>query len=75
MRRGRDGRRRRGVATVAVLTALVVAESWSVPLPLNENSTDYKQSGLAPLPGTLAIGSADARRVSASSRSCRHRAR
>jgi hypothetical protein len=27
-------------------------------LPLNENSTDYKQSGLAPLPDTLALGSA-----------------
>jgi hypothetical protein len=51
-------RRRHGVAAVAVLTALVGAESWSVPLPMNENSTDYKQSGLAPLPGTLAIGSA-----------------
>jgi len=50
--------RRRGGAAVAVLTALVVAESWSVPLPLNENSTDYKQSGLAPLPGTLTTGSA-----------------
>ena len=44
-------RRRRGVAAVAVLTALVVAESWSVPLPLNENSTDYKQGGLSPLSG------------------------
>jgi hypothetical protein len=50
--------RRRGGAAVAVLTALVVAESWSVPLPLNETSTDYKQSGLAPLPGTLTTGSA-----------------
>jgi hypothetical protein len=49
--------RRGGVAAIAVLTALVLAESWSVPLPLNENSTDYKQAGLSPLTGTLAIGS------------------
>lgn len=51
-------RRRHGVAAVAIATAFVVAESWSVPLPLNENSTDYKQSDLAPLPGTLAVGAA-----------------
>ena len=51
-------RRRHGVAAVAIATALIVAESWSIPLPLNENSTDYKQGGLAPLPGTLGIGSA-----------------
>ncbi|MEO8258481.1 MAG: hypothetical protein ABI868_14130 [Acidobacteriota bacterium] len=50
--------RGRGAAVVAALTALIVAESWSVPLPLNENSTDYKQSGLAPLSDTLAMGSA-----------------
>jgi hypothetical protein len=53
-RRGCAGSRRGGRW---VLTALIVAESWSVPLPLNENSTDYKQGGLAPLPGTLATGS------------------
>jgi len=51
-------RRRHGVVAVAIVTALVVAESWAVPLPLNENSTDYKQSGLAPLPDTLAVGAA-----------------
>lgn len=51
-------RRRHGAAAVALATALIVAESWSVPLPLNENSTDYKQSGLAPLAGTLAVGAA-----------------
>jgi hypothetical protein len=51
-------RRRYGTTAVALFTALVVAESWAVPLPLNDTSTDYKQSGLAPLPATLAIGSA-----------------
>ncbi len=51
-------RRRGGLAVVTLATALVVAESWAVPLPLNENSTEYKQSGLAPLPATLAVGSA-----------------
>jgi hypothetical protein len=51
-------RRRHGTAAVALFTALALVESWAVPLPLNDNSTDYKQSGLAPLPGTLAMGSA-----------------
>jgi hypothetical protein len=51
-------RRRHGTTAVALFTALAVAESWAVPLPLNDNSTDYKQSGLAPLPGMLALGSA-----------------
>jgi hypothetical protein len=51
-------RRRHGIWAVALFTTLVVAESWAVPLPLDENSTEYKQSGLAPLPGILATGSA-----------------
>jgi hypothetical protein len=51
-------RRRHGTKAVALFTALVLAESWAVPLPLDENSTEYKQSGLAPLPGNLAAGSA-----------------
>jgi hypothetical protein len=51
-------RRRHGTTVVALFTALVVAESWAVPLPLNENSTAYLQSGLVPLPGALAMGSA-----------------
>jgi len=51
-------RQRYGTMAVALFTALVVAESWAVPLPLNDNSTDYKQRGLAPLPATLAMGSA-----------------
>jgi hypothetical protein len=51
-------RRRHGTTAVALFTALAVIESWAVPLPLNENSADYKQSGLAPLSGMLALGSA-----------------
>jgi hypothetical protein len=51
-------RRRHGTAVVALFTAVAIAESWAVPLPLNDNSPDYKQSGLAPLPGTLEMGSA-----------------
>jgi hypothetical protein len=51
-------RRRHGTIAVALFTALAITESWAVPLPLNDNATDYKQSGLAPLPGTLAMGSA-----------------
>jgi hypothetical protein len=50
-------RRRYGTTAVALFTALAIAESWAVPLPLNDNSTDYKQRGLAPLPATLAMGS------------------
>ena len=49
-------RRRHGTTAVALFTALAIAESWAVPLPLNDSSTDYKQSGLAPLPATLAMG-------------------
>jgi hypothetical protein len=49
---------RHGTTAVALFTALAVAESWAVPLPLNQSSTEYKQRGLAPLPGALAMGSA-----------------
>src|SRR5439155_6505930 len=37
---------------------LIVLESVAVPLGLNGNSTDYKQAGLAPLPSSVATGSA-----------------
>ena len=29
-----------------------------MPIPINQNSTDYKQAGLAPLPASIAIGAA-----------------
>jgi hypothetical protein len=48
-----DRRRRRYVATVA--GALIVLEAVAIPIPINQNSTDYAQSGLAPLPPFVAI--------------------
>jgi hypothetical protein len=43
----------RGRAVIAMAATLMVAESWAVPIPLNVNSTEYKQRGLAPLPDSL----------------------
>src|SRR5262249_53310856 len=37
--------------------ALMLAESFALPIPINQNSTDYKQSGLAPLPAVVATRS------------------
>ena len=51
-------RLRHGPRLLALAGALIVVESIAVPLPLNGNSTDYKQSGLAPLPGFVATGAA-----------------
>jgi hypothetical protein len=51
-------RLRHGPRFLAVAGALIVVESIAVPLPLNGNSTDYKQSGLAPLPDFVAAGAA-----------------
>jgi hypothetical protein len=48
-------RRRHGALVVALATAFTVAESWAAPIPLNVNSTEYKQAGLVPLPDTLSI--------------------
>jgi len=43
---------------LALAGALIVVESIAVPLPLNGNATDYKQSGLARLPDFVATGAA-----------------
>jgi hypothetical protein len=43
--------RRAGV----LIAAMIIAEAWAVPLPVNENWTVYRQAGLAPLPGTLTL--------------------
>lgn len=51
-------RLRQGPRLLAVAGALIVVESIAVPLPLNGNSTDYKQSGLAPLPDFVTTGAA-----------------
>ena len=53
---GVDGRRRERVSLVAAV--LILAEAIAVPLPTNQNSTGYGQAGLAPLPASVAIGSA-----------------
>jgi hypothetical protein len=50
--------RRRQVTVAAAASALMLLEALAVPIPINQNSTDYKQSGLAPLPASIAIGSA-----------------
>jgi hypothetical protein len=50
-------RRRHGLAWLALLALLIVAESWAAPIPVNINSTDYEQAGLVPLPATVARGS------------------
>jgi len=48
--------RRRSAVLLAALSGLVLAESWAAPIPVNANWTDYRQHGLAPLPGRLALG-------------------
>jgi len=48
-------RRRYGRVVVALATVFMVVESWAVPIPVNANSTEYKQSGLIPLPATLSV--------------------
>jgi hypothetical protein len=48
-------RRRYGRLVVALATVFMVVESWAVPIPVNANSTEYKQSGLIPLPATLSV--------------------
>ena len=50
-------RRHRG-RVAAVAGALILLEAIAVPIPINQNSTGYTQSGLAPLPASLAVGSA-----------------
>ncbi len=46
-------RRRGGTAAIALAAVVILAESWAVPIPLNVNSTEYKQPGLEPLPDRL----------------------
>ena len=59
---GRARRRARSIAGVAarigaVAGALILLEAMAVPIPINQNSTRYKQAGLAPLPASMAVGS------------------
>ena len=47
---------RRRIAIVA--SVIIVGEAIAVPIPVNQNSIDYGQRNLAPLPPSVAIGSA-----------------
>jgi hypothetical protein len=49
---------RHGRRLLVAAGALIVIESAAIPLELNGNSTDYKQSGLAPLPDHVTTGAA-----------------
>jgi hypothetical protein len=51
-----DPRHRTRVGLVAGV--LILIEAFAVPMPINQNSTDYKQPGLAPLPPSVAMGAA-----------------
>ena len=48
-------RRRRHYAS-AIAGALIVLEATAMPIPINQNSTEYAQPGLAPLPPFVATG-------------------
>jgi len=46
-----------GRRLLIIASILIVAEFAALPLPINGNDTAYKQSGLAPLPDVVAMGS------------------
>ena len=50
-----DPARQRRVSAIAGV--LIALEALAVPIPINQNSSDYKQAGLAPLPASMALGS------------------
>jgi hypothetical protein len=50
--------RRRMTWAIALAGALIVAESIAVPIPINQNSTEYRQTGLVPLAASIATGAA-----------------
>jgi hypothetical protein len=50
---------RRGRRALVVLAgALILVEAVAIPIPMNENSTSYGQTGLAPLPPRVETGGA-----------------
>jgi hypothetical protein len=53
---GAIDRRYRGWISVAAGT-LILLEAMAVPIPINQNSTQYGQAGLAPLPASIDVGS------------------
>ena len=46
--------RRHQARVSAIAGALILLEAIAVPMPINQNATDYKQAGLAPLPASVA---------------------
>ena len=50
--------RRHHTRVSAIAGALILLEALAVPVPLNQNSTDYTQAGLTPLPAAVATGPA-----------------
>jgi hypothetical protein len=48
--------RRRHLYASAIAGALIVLEAVAIPIPINQNSIDYGQRGLAPLPPFVASG-------------------
>jgi hypothetical protein len=46
-----DHTRQRNASVMA--GALIVLEALAIPIPINQNSTDYTQAGLAPLPASV----------------------
>jgi hypothetical protein len=49
-------RRHRGWISAAA-GSLILLEAIAVPIPINQNSTQYGQAGLAPLPASIDVGS------------------
>ena len=49
---------RRHARAAAIAGTLILVEAFAVPIPINQNSTDYTQAGLVPLPPSVAIGPA-----------------
>jgi hypothetical protein len=50
--------RARHTQVAMIASALILVEAFAVPIPINQNSTDYSQPGLAPLPASIPIGAA-----------------
>ena len=50
--------RRHHARASVIAGALIVLEAITMPLPINQYSSDYRQTGLAPLPASVAMGSA-----------------
>jgi hypothetical protein len=48
--------RRRRHVLVALAGVLIVVEAVAIPIPMNENSTKYSQTDLAPLPPRVELG-------------------